>query len=110
MLNRVVTIVVLVPVAVVLIALAVANRASTPFTLDPFHPGNPGLTVSLPLFVWLFAALVLGLVVGSVATWFSQGRYRRKARERGTELRSVRQQQAARAPAGPALPPASRKA
>ena len=45
MFNRVMLIVVLVPLAIILIALAVANRAPTAFTLDPFNPGNPALTV-----------------------------------------------------------------
>jgi uncharacterized integral membrane protein len=80
MLNRLVTVLVLIPLAIVLVALAVANRASVAFTIDPFNPGNPGLTTSLPLFVLLFAALALGLVVGSLATWFRQGRYRKAAR------------------------------
>jgi uncharacterized integral membrane protein len=79
MLNRLVTVLVLIPLAIVLVALAVANRASVAFTIDPFNPGNPGLTTSLPLFVLLFAALALGLVVGSLATWFRQGRYRKAA-------------------------------
>ncbi|KAB2863341.1 MAG: hypothetical protein F9K43_19085, partial [Bauldia sp.] len=57
MLNRLLTVVVFIPLAIVLIALAVANRAPVDFTIDPFNPGNPGLTVSLPLFVLLFAAL-----------------------------------------------------
>jgi len=84
MLNRFLTVVVFIPLAVVLIALAVANRAPVAFTIDPFNPGNPGLTVSLPLFVLLFAALALGLVVGSLATWFRQGRYRKAARRSET--------------------------
>ena len=84
MLNRFLTIAVFIPLAIVLIALAVANRAPVDFTLDPFNPGNPGLTVAMPLFVYLFAALVLGLVIGSMATWFRQGRYRKQARKRET--------------------------
>ncbi len=112
--NRFLTWVVFVPVAVVIVALAVANRAPAPFTIDPFNPGNPGLTVQLPLFVYLFAALVVGLVVGSVATWLRQGRHRRAARESQAEARALREQllQAspvrpvpAAPPAGPALPP-----
>jgi multisubunit Na+/H+ antiporter MnhE subunit len=57
MIKRILTIVVLVPVAIVLIALAVANRTFVPFTLNPFDPGDPGLTLSLPFFVYLFIAL-----------------------------------------------------
>lgn len=81
MINRFLTIAVFIPLAIVLVALAVANRAPVAFTLDPFNPGNPALTASLPLFVYLFAALALGLVVGSVATWVKQGKYRRLARQ-----------------------------
>ncbi|WP_163265042.1 LapA family protein [Chelativorans alearense] len=90
MFNRIVIVLVFVPLAIVLIALAVANRASTAFTLDPFNPGNPGLTVELPLFVYLFAALLIGMFVGSIATWFRQGRYRRIARERAQEVEQLR--------------------
>lgn len=92
MLNRVVIVVVVVPLAVILIALAVANRAMTPFTLDPFDPGSPGLTLELPLFVLLFLAVILGVIIGSIATWIRQGRYRRIARERTHEVERLRQE------------------
>ena len=49
MLNRLVTVLIFIPLAIVLVALAVANRAPVAFTIDPFNPGNPGLTLSLPL-------------------------------------------------------------
>ena len=86
MLNRFLTVVVFIPLAIVLIALAVANRAPVAFTIDPFNPGNPGLTASLPLFALLFIALALGLVIGSLATWFRQGRYRKMARHSGATV------------------------
>ena len=81
MLNRILLVIVVVPLAVILIALAVANRGVVAFTLDPFNPGNPALTLDMPLFVLLFLALLLGLVVGSCATWIRQGRYRKAARQ-----------------------------
>ncbi|RWE35114.1 MAG: DUF1049 domain-containing protein, partial [Mesorhizobium sp.] len=46
MLNRFMLIVVFVPLAIILIALAVANRELVAFTLDPFNPGNPKLTLT----------------------------------------------------------------
>jgi uncharacterized integral membrane protein len=103
MYNRILLVVVFVPLAVILIALAVANRAPTAFTLDPFNPGNPSLTIEVPLFALLFAALVIGLLIGSVATWIKQGRYRKLARQRGLEAQSFRDQ-AARTPSATALP------
>lgn len=78
--KRIIAIIVLVPLAVVLIALSVANRASVQFTVDPFNPGNPALTYNAPLFLWLFGALVLGVVIGSLVTWFAQGKHRRRER------------------------------
>jgi uncharacterized integral membrane protein len=86
MLNRFLLIVVFVPLTIILIALAVANRAPVAFTLDPFNPGNPTLTIEVPLFFMLFAALALGIVVGGAVTWFRQGHYRKLARVRGQEL------------------------
>ncbi|MBD0413699.1 DUF1049 domain-containing protein [Oryzicola mucosus] len=91
MLNRLTLIIVFLPLAIILIALAVANRASVAFTLDPFNPGNPALTLTLPLFVMLFLAIGLGMIVGSVATWLRQGRYRKLARQRGIEAEGLRQ-------------------
>ena len=90
MYNRFLLIVVFVPLAIILVALAVANRELVAFTLDPFNPGNPALTLTLPLFVFLFLALVVGLIVGSAATWIKQGRYRRLARQREQEVESLR--------------------
>ena len=108
MVNRVVLIIILVPLAIILIALAVANRSPAAFTLDPFNPGNPALTTELPLFFLLFGALALGLIIGSLATWIRQGRYRRLARQRGLEAQAAREavaRQHSSVPAhGPALP------
>jgi len=91
MLNRLLTFIVFLPLAIVLVALAVANRTLAPFTLDPFDPGNPALTLHWPLFVYVFIALALGLIVGSVATWFRQGHYRKLAREKSAEAARLRE-------------------
>src|SRR5688572_18944854 len=103
MLNRLLLIVVVVPLAIVLVALAVANRHIASFTMDPFNPGNPALTVQAPLFVLLLLALALGMVVGSFATWLRQGRYRKLARQRGQEAEALRRQ-AVRTYADPRYP------
>ncbi len=92
MLQKILIVFVAVPLALILIALAVANRAMTPLTVDPFNPGNPHLTIELPLFVHLILALILGMIIGSVATWFRQGRYRRLARERTQEAEQLKRE------------------
>ena len=108
MINRLVLVAILVPIAIVLIALAVANRTGVAFTLDPFNPGNPALTVQLPLFVLLFLAVAIGVLIGSCATWLKQGRYRKLARQRSAEAESLRAANKAglraAAPAQPSLP------
>ena len=93
MVNRLVAVLIVVPLAVVLIAFAVANRMPVATTFDPFNPGNPALTIELPHFVLLFAALGLGLVIGGVATWLGQGRYRKLAKQRGIEADALKQSQ-----------------
>ncbi len=89
--KRIVAAIVLIPVAVVLIALSVANREAAPLTIDPFHPGNPALTYTAPLFLWLFGALLLGVVIGSIATWLAQGKHRRRARAHRQEAAQLLQ-------------------
>jgi len=106
MLNRIVLVVIVIPVAIVLIALAVANRAPAAFTVDPFNPGNPALTLQLPLFVMLFLALAAGLLIGSFATWWNQGRYRKEARERTREVQALMQEISQRRPPAPVQPAA----
>jgi uncharacterized integral membrane protein len=95
MMHRIFTVLVVVPIAVVLIAVSVANRGQTIFTLDPFNPGNPALSVQMPLFVLLLLALALGLILGSALTWFKQHKYRKAARE--LEVRDERRERAAQA-------------
>jgi len=106
MLNRFMLVAIVVPLAIILVALAVANRGPAFFTLDPFNPGNPALTLQLPLFVLLFIALVVGMITGSLATWFKQGRYRKMARQRGQEAEALRQAsiRPSQSPQHPVLP------
>jgi uncharacterized integral membrane protein len=82
--NRIVAVLIVVPLAIILIALGVANRAPVALTFDPFNPGSPGLTLQMPLFVLIFGATAIGLVIGSLVTWLKQGRYRRQARDTGS--------------------------
>ena len=85
MLKKLINIIVLIPVGVILIVLSVANRQSVTLALNPFRPEDSVLSVSAPFFVFLFLAVVVGLILGAAATWFSQGKYRRRARNEATE-------------------------
>jgi len=80
----------LLAVAVVLIALIVANRHDALLALDPFKPDNPAITVEAPMFVLLFAALLLGVVLGGIGAWMGQGKWRALARQRTKETFRLR--------------------
>jgi len=74
------------------------------FSLDPFRSSDPAVAVSVPLFWLLFATLAIGVLVGGIATWFGQGKWRKAARHEHAELVRTRREVERRPPAGPALP------
>jgi len=80
MTKKLINLVILVPLAIVLILLSVANRQSVTLALNPFKPDDAVLAISAPFFVFLFLTLIFGLVLGSFATWVTQGKYRKRAR------------------------------
>ncbi len=82
---------VLLPVAVLVILLAVANRAPVTLSLDPFSE-IPVFKATLPLYAILFGAVALGIVIGGVFTWLGQGRVRRTARSRGRTVRRLEEE------------------
>ena len=90
MLKRLVFVLVIVPIALVLIALAVANRQVVSLNWNPFTPDYPGHQIAAPMFVFLFIVFALGMIVGSVATWLKQSRYRRHARAKEAEAEEWR--------------------
>jgi uncharacterized integral membrane protein len=89
MIRKVVTWIVLVPLAVLLVVLALANRHAVTLSLDPLS-NAPTLAVQLPLFIAILLALAIGVVVGGTATWLRQGRWRRAARRAEALVRALR--------------------
>ena len=92
MLRRIVSILIVVPLAIVIVAFAVANRQSVTVYFDPFSSASPAYAATVPLFVLIFALLILGVLVGSVAAWIRQGRWRRTARRLDGEVRKLHQE------------------
>ena len=83
---------IVVPLGVALIALAVVNRKPAVLILDPFGGVEPNFSLQAPFFLFLLGAFVLGLLVGGVASWLNQGKWRRTAREEAREARDWRRQ------------------
>ncbi len=110
MFKKTVNIVVLVPIAIVLIVLCVANRQSVTLALNPFEPSDPVLSATAPFFIFLFGAVILGMIIGSMATWINQGKHRKRARAGATDAvkwqsEAERQRQRAEAAASQAVVP-----
>lgn len=85
---------VLVPIAILAIAFAVANRQVVSISFDPFSSGNPILVLTAPLFLLVFFLLTCGVVIGGVASWLGQGRYRSAARRASSDARDLRAENA----------------
>jgi hypothetical protein len=81
-----------IPLGVLLTALAVVNRKPVTLVLDPLGGTDPRLAFESPLFLLLLGAFALGLIVGGVATWFGQGKWRQAARTRAQEASTWRRQ------------------
>ena len=81
---------VLLPVAVVVLLLAVANRGLVTLSFDPFSGSAPEFSLTLPLFAVLFGAVALGILVGGIGTWIGQGGHRRARRRSAREVRRLR--------------------
>lgn len=90
MLSKIVTAVILVPLAIVVIAFAMANRQSVSVSFDPFSATEPAAAATLPLFALIILLLIIGVVVGGAATWLRQGEWRQRARRLEREVRELR--------------------
>ncbi len=90
MLRKVVTALILVPLAILFVTFAVANRQTIVVSLDPFDQASPALAVAMPLFGLTIALLIVGVVIGGMAAWLRQAKWRRAARVAESEARELR--------------------
>jgi hypothetical protein len=112
MIRNIVSFLILVPLALVLVALSIANKQPVTVLFDPFSAGAPAFTLKAPLYVIAFVLLIAGIVIGGIAAWIAQGKWRRAARHAQAEVRDARNEidglrrdLAAREPAAPARLP-----
>jgi uncharacterized integral membrane protein len=101
LIRKLVAAVVLVPLALIIIAFAVANRQVVTVSLDPFNAARPAASLSVPLFVLVLGLLIAGVMIGGLAAWLSHGHWRRAARRFEREVAALRAELASlRRPAG----------
>ncbi len=77
------------PLGLLLVILAVANRAPVTVSLDPFSREAPAFAFSLPLFVVLLLAVALGVVIGGIAVGVGRLRWRVRARRAEREAEKL---------------------
>jgi uncharacterized integral membrane protein len=87
--RKAVTILILFPIAAAIVLLAVANRRIVTVSLDPLS-AVPEFAITGPLFLVLLLTLLVGVVIGGVAAWLRQSRWRRAARRAEAEVRRLR--------------------
>jgi len=89
MLRKIVTLVILVPLAIVIVGFAVANRQAITISFDPFDATHPAYSTTLPLFVAIILLVILGVVIGGIAAWLRQGKWRASARRADAQNREL---------------------
>ena len=89
--KRFVKLLILVLLALPAIVLLAANRHDVIIYLDPFAgPAPEGTQITVQLFVVIGVAIVVGVILGGVATYLEQGSHRRAARRARREADSLR--------------------
>ena len=78
------------PLAIILIALALANKQTVTFSLDPTSRADPLFAIDTPVFLLLFAAVGGGSVLGGIGAWLNQSKWRRAARDARYEMNEIR--------------------
>jgi uncharacterized integral membrane protein len=90
MIRKIVTVCVLVPLGVLIVVFAVANRQMVVVSFDPFGSLDPAYAVRMPLFILIFVLLILGVLTGGIAAWLRQSKWRRQARQLDRDARALR--------------------
>src|SRR6267378_2633202 len=81
---------ILIPLGLICVVFAVANRHFVTVSFDPFNSTDPAIAVSMLLFAVIIAVAILGVAAGGMATWFRQRHWRRAARQHEADARRAR--------------------
>lgn len=90
--RKFLTALVVIPLGLILMVFAVANRHFVTVSFDPFVSNDPSLSVTMPLFLLLIVVAALGVIAGGCAVWFGQRHWRRAARRHDADARAARRE------------------
>lgn len=107
--RKFLTALIVIPLGLILVTFAVANRHDVTVSFDPFMANDPALSRTMPLFLLLILVAALGVIVGGCAVWFGQRHWRRAARRHEADAQAARVELAdLRAQTAPAKPEVQR--
>ena len=78
-----------VPALALALVISIANRTAVTFSIDPFSAETPALAFSIPLYLLLFIALLIGVLIGGTSAWAGQTGWRKKARKSAKEVKHL---------------------
>ena len=82
MTKRLIGVLVLLPLSIILVLFALANRHFIEVKFDPLMTDPPLVpTIEVPLFLLIYAILFVGIILGGTASWFAQGEQRQQKRQ-----------------------------
>ena len=81
---------ILVPLGILLVMFAVANRQMITVSFDPLDTVAPAFKQELPLYALIFALVGVGVLIGGIASWLKQQKWRSRARRAEAEARELR--------------------
>lgn len=98
------------PLAVIVVLFAVANRAPVVVSLDPFSQQNSAFAFATPLFIVVFASVIVGVILGAAASlghryrlWRAKRRAEEEAEHHKAEAAAERRAREALEPRYPSL-------
>ena len=91
MIGKILSFIILVPLAIVMVVFCVANREAVTVSLDPIGTMSQ-FAFQAPLFILLMGAVIVGVVLGGFGTWLTQAHYRRKSWKRKYEVERLRRE------------------
>ena len=72
------------PIVIMVVAFAVANRKWVTLSFNPFTQDMP--SIDMPLWLLFFLGIFVGAVVGWTGAWLAQGKHRKAARDARSEV------------------------
>ncbi len=92
--KRLVAWLLLIPFCILLVLFTLANRQNVLVQFDPFV-SDPAIlpALEIPMFLVIYFMLILGVVLGGLATWFAQSGQRRQKRQWRNKAKQLQNQQ-----------------